>query len=247
MLFTLQQEVRRLYLFSVVSWPYLFLYQEWWLVWLGWGAEYYMPYMFLMVLDFIIILRVINFIIISNNKIISVRSVDNCRYSLWAFVSIYWIENSWYNSVFRSIAAPRIYSFLGGFLFFLSFFFFFSCKKSSRFLYWKWDYHQVSPWRIEPTTVFCYVSENKVLGWYTIKQQQWSCHSQPHYSSLSLVQLYTSTAKEDRWRSFGSCKPQRTECRTMFLSWFTPCSQRCTAWGFDWNAEAVIEKLFSSS
>jgi len=41
-----------------------------------------MPYMFLMVLDFIIILRVINFIIISNNKIISVRSVDNCRYSL---------------------------------------------------------------------------------------------------------------------------------------------------------------------
>lgn len=130
---------------------------------------------------------------------------------------------------------------------FLSFFFFFSCKKSSRFLYWKWDYHQVSPWRIEPTTVFCYVSENKVLGWYTIKQQQWSCHSQPHYSSLSLVQLYTSTAKEDRWRSFGSCKPQRTECRTMFLSWFTPCSQRCTAWGFDWNAEAVIEKLFSSS
>lgn len=123
MLFTLQQEVRRLYLFSVVSWPYLFLYQEWWLVWLGWGAEYYMPYMFLMVLDFIIILRVINFIIISNNKIISVRSVDNCRYSLWAFVSIYWIENSWYNSVFRSIAAPRIYSFLGGFLFFLSFFF----------------------------------------------------------------------------------------------------------------------------
>lgn len=128
MLFTLQQEVRRLYLFSVVSWPYLFLYQEWWLVWLGWGAEYYMPYMFLMVLDFIIILRVINFIIISNNKIISVRSVDNCRYSLWAFVSIYWIENSWYNSVFRSIAAPRIYSFLGGFLLFLSFFFFFLAK-----------------------------------------------------------------------------------------------------------------------
>lgn len=101
----------------------------------------------------------------------------------------------------------------------------------------------MSPWRIGPTTVFCYISENKVQGWYTIKQQQRSCHSQPHYSSLSLVQLYTSTAKEDRWRSFGSCKPQRIECRTMFLSWFTPCSPvlysmglRLKCRGGDWKA-----------
>lgn len=101
----------------------------------------------------------------------------------------------------------------------------------------------MSPWRIGPTTVFCYISENKVEGWYTIKQQQRSCHSQPHYSSLSLVQLYTSTAKEDRWRSFGSCKPQCIECRTMFLSWFTPCSLvlysmglRLKCRGSDWKA-----------
>lgn len=101
----------------------------------------------------------------------------------------------------------------------------------------------MSPWRIGPTAVFCYISENKVQDWYTIKQQQWSCHSQPHYSSLSLVQLYTSTAKEDRWRSFGSCKPQRIECRSMFLSWFTPCSLvlysmglRLKCRGSDWKA-----------
>lgn len=101
----------------------------------------------------------------------------------------------------------------------------------------------MSPWRIGPTAVFCYISENEVQGWYTIKQQQRRCHSQPHYSSLSLVQLYTSTAKEDRWRSFGSCKPQCIECRTMFLSWFTPCSPvlysmglRLKCRGTDWKA-----------
>lgn len=101
----------------------------------------------------------------------------------------------------------------------------------------------MSPWRIGPSTVFCYISENEVQGWYTVKQQQRRCHSQPHYSRLSLVQLYTSTAKEDRWRSFGSCKPQRIECRTMFLSWFTPCSPvlysmglRLKCRGSDWKA-----------
>lgn len=106
------------------------------------------------------------------------------------------------------------------------------------------DYQQVSPWRIRATRVFCYILRGRgVQDCYTIKQQQWSCHSQAHYSSLSLVQLYTSTAKEDRWRSFGSCKPQYIECRTMFLNWFTPCSLvfysmglRLKCRGSDWKA-----------
>jgi len=104
----------------------------------------------------------------------------------------------------------------------------------------------VSPWRIRPPGLFCYIlGDKKPCGSYTIKLQQWSCHSQPHYSRLSLVQLYTSTAKEDRWRSFESCKPQCFECRTMFLNWFTPCSPVFYSGGLDWNAGAMIEKAFS--
>lgn len=64
---------------------------------------------------------------------------------------------------------------------------------------------------------------------YTIKPQPWSCWPQPHYSRLFLVQLYTSTAKEDGWSSFGRCKLQRLECRSVFFSWFTPVLQCSTA------------------
>lgn len=159
------------------------------------------------------------------------RRADNCNLSLWAFVSRYWIENGLYNCIFGSLVAAQ--RFIG----------FFCLQTPCSFLFQKRDYHQVSPWRIGPTIVFCYISENKVQGWYTIKQQPLSCHSQAHYSRLSLVQLYTSTAKEDRWRSFGSCKPQGIECRTLFLSWFTPCSPllysmglRLKRRGSDWKA-----------
>lgn len=83
----------------------------------------------------------------------------------------------------------------------------------------------MSLWRIGPTRLFCYIPEDKkVCGSYTIKPQRWNYHSKPHYSSLYLAQLYTSAVKEDRWRSFGSCKPRCLECRTVFLNWFTPCS-----------------------